>query len=303
MNQQVRIFDNQIKSSKTQKPKYYTEGTLIDAMVNIHASIESIVRLYETDDTKVKEMVGQYKKVLKETSGLGTGRTRERILAALKSHDYLTIKGKNIITTDKGRRFAKFLMDGEHLHTFSMVSSPLTTAIYEQQLDGVYKKTYSAQQFKIDLDNAIKEKIAFTKSLYSKLISSANVEKCPKCEVGILIEKSGAYGNFKACNNYPECDYIAKKEKPREETTGEKCPECGSDIVERTSKFGKFKSCSGYPKCKWIPPKLDKPKAKPTGKKCNKCGKDMVKRKSKDGTKEFLACSGYPDCKNVEWLT
>ncbi len=302
VNQQISVADNEIKASKTKKPQYFTEGTLIDAMVNIHASIENIVRLYETDEAKVKEMVSQYKKVLKETSGLGTGRTRERILAALKSHEYLTAKGKNIITTDKGRRFARFLMDGENLHTFSMVSSPLTTAIYEQQLDGVYKKTYSAQQFKVELDNAIKEKIAFTKSLYTKLISSANVEKCPKCEVGILIEKSGTYGKFKACNNYPECDYIAKKEKSPQSTTGEKCPECGSEIIEREGKFGKWKSCSGYPKCKWTPPKADKPKAESSGKTCNKCGKDMVKRKSKDGTKEFLACSGYPDCKNVEWI-
>lgn len=298
VNQQIRISNNEIKSSKTQKPKYHTEGTLIDAMVNIHASIENIVRLYETDDAKVKEMVNQYKKVLKETSGLGTGRTRDRILAALKSHDYLTVKGKNIITTDKGRRFARFLMDGEHLHTFSMVSSPLTTAIYEQQLDGVYKKTYSAQQFKTDLDNAIKEKIAFIKSLYTKFISSSNIEKCPNCDVGILIEKTGAYGKFKACNNYPGCKYIAKKEKPPQTTTGAKCPQCKTgDMVIKPGKFGEMKACNQYPKCKYIEQK-PKAEAKPlevTGKKCPKCGFDIVKRQGKFG--EFESCINYSKCK------
>lgn len=298
VNQQVRISNNEIKSSKTQKPKYHTEGTLIDAMVNIHASIENIVRLYETDDAKVKEMVNQYKKVLKETSGLGTGRTRDRILAALKSHDYLTVKGKNIITTDKGRRFARFLMDGEHLHTFSMVSSPLTTAIYEQQLDGVYKKTYSAQQFKTDLENAIKEKIAFIKSLYTKFISSSNIEKCPNCDVGILIEKTGAHGKFKACNNYPECNYIAKKEKSPQTTTDEKCPECKSDVVKRDGKFGPFKACSNYPTCNWKPPKTSttaKPAPTKTGEKCPECGFDVVERAGKFG--KFKSCGSYPKCK------
>lgn len=295
VNQQVGISDNQIKSSKTQKPKYYTEGTLIDAMVNIHASIENIVRLYETDDAKVKEMVGQYKKVLKETSGLGTGRTRERILAALKSHDYLSVKGKNIVTTDKGRRFAKFLMDGEHLRIFSMVSSPLTTAIYEQQLDGVYKKTYSAQQFKINLDNAIKEVIVFTKSLYTKFISSSNVEKCPKCDVGILIEKSGVYGKFKACNSYPDCDYIAKdKTNKALKPTGNKCPQCNKDMILRDGKYGNFECCSGYPDCKYIPPRVKAPAAA-IEKSCPQCGSTIVEKEG--GFGKFLACSNHNNCK------
>lgn len=295
VNQQVGVSDNQIKSSKTQKPKYYTEGTLIDAMVNIHANIENIVRLYETDEAKIKELVSQYKKVLKETSGLGTGRTRERILSALKSHEYLTVKGKNIITTDKGRRFANFLMDGEHLHTFSMVSSPLTTAIYEQYLDGVYKKTYSAQQFKTDLDNAIKEKIAFTKSLYNKFISSSNIEKCPKCDAGILIEKSGTYGKFKACNNYPDCDYIAKDktDKPLS-TTGNKCPQCSKDMVLRDGKFGKFECCRGYPECNYIA-KKEKPPQASTGEKCPECGSDIIESDGKWG--KWKRCNGYPKCK------
>ena len=53
-----------------------------------------------------------------------------------------------------------------------------------------------------------------------------------------------------ACSNYPECKYI-KSTKVKEDPvpTGEKCPECGHDLVQRKSRFGTtFVGCSNYPK-------------------------------------------------------
>src|SRR5690606_9241741 len=35
------------------------------------------------------------------------------------------------------------------------------------------------------------------------------------------------------------------------EKTGEKCPECGGDVVIRIGRFGKFKACSNFPTCKF----------------------------------------------------
>ena len=32
--------------------------------------------------------------------------------------------------------------------------------------------------------------------------------------------------------------------------TGEKCPECGHDLVERHGRYGKFIACENYPECK-----------------------------------------------------
>lgn len=34
--------------------------------------------------------------------------------------------------------------------------------------------------------------------------------------------------------------------------TGEKCPECGHDLVERHGRYGKFVACENYPECKYI---------------------------------------------------
>jgi DNA topoisomerase-1 len=69
---------------------------------------------------------------------------------------------------------------------------------------------------------------------------------CPQCG-GTLVEKSGKFGRFIACSNYPACKYT------RPFTTGLKCPEegCTGELVERISrkKKKKFWGCSRYPDC------------------------------------------------------
>ncbi len=71
---------------------------------------------------------------------------------------------------------------------------------------------------------------------------------CPKCG-GNLVEKSGRFGRFIACSNYPECKFT----KPF--TTGLHCPveNCTGELVERISKKKKkFYGCSRYPGCDFI---------------------------------------------------
>ena len=70
-----------------------------------------------------------------------------------------------------------------------------------------------------------------------------------------MIFKTGRYGKFEACSNYPECKYIKQKEKEAPKELNEVCPKCGSAMVEKTGRYGKFKACSNYPKCKYIPKK------------------------------------------------
>jgi DNA topoisomerase-1 len=73
-------------------------------------------------------------------------------------------------------------------------------------------------------------------------------EKCPNCG-SELVAKTGRFGPFVGCSNYPECKYI-KKEPPKE--TGEQCPNCGSGLIEKRGRFGPFVGCSSYPECKYI---------------------------------------------------
>ena len=74
-------------------------------------------------------------------------------------------------------------------------------------------------------------------------------EMCPLCG-NPLVVRSGKYGKFVACSNYPNCKYVKKKEKQVVEIC--KCPECDGMIVEKTTKKGKvFYGCNNYPKCKY----------------------------------------------------
>lgn len=41
-------------------------------------------------------------------------------------------------------------------------------------------------------------------------------------------------------------------EKLPDVKTGEKCPNCGADLVIRKGKYGQFVACSNYPTCKFI---------------------------------------------------
>ncbi len=68
---------------------------------------------------------------------------------------------------------------------------------------------------------------------------------CKQCG-GNMIEKTGRFGRFLACSNYPDCTYTEPY------SLGFACPEegCNGRLVERVSKKKKrFISCSNYPDC------------------------------------------------------
>ena len=96
-----------------------------------------------------------------------------------------------------------------------------------------------------------------------------------------------------------EADGAEKVPLPAPEPIGEKCPDCGKDLVLKRGRFGEFIACSGYPECKYTRPIFST-----IGVKCPKCGDteggEIVKRKSKKG-RTFYGCSRYPDCDYVAW--
>ncbi|QDQ40461.1 type I DNA topoisomerase [Legionella geestiana] len=71
---------------------------------------------------------------------------------------------------------------------------------------------------------------------------------CPACDSALHI-KSGRYGRFIGCSNYPACKHMEPLEKPAD--TGVTCPKCHEgSMLQRKSRRGKlFYSCSRYPKC------------------------------------------------------
>jgi len=80
--------------------------------------------------------------------------------------------------------------------------------------------------------------------------------KCPDCNSDLII-RSGRYGKFIGCSNYPNCKHIEPLEKPAD--TEVTCPKCKKgNILKRKSRRGKvFYSCARYPDCDyaiWNPP-------------------------------------------------
>lgn len=87
----------------------------------------------------------------------------------------------------------------------------------------------------------------------------------------------------------------AEKVEIKLEKTGEKCPECGKDLIYRDGRNGKFIGCSGFPECKFT-----KAIIKDTGVKCPKCGGKIVEKISKRG-KVFYGCNNFPKCDYATW--
>ena len=92
-------------------------------------------------------------------------------------------------------------------------------------------------------------------------------------------------------------DAFHNMEKKAPELTGEKCPECGGDLVIRKGKYGEFTACSNYPNCKYI--KKEEKKIVELMD-CPKCDGKIVEKKTRKG-KIFYGCSNYPKCDLATW--
>lgn len=257
INEAVEQISAEIKTITTAKAKPYTEGSLVKTMTNIHNELENIVKTYYNDPIKVEEMVLRYKKVLKDTAGLGTEATRSSIITTLKNREFIELKGKNIQITNKGKTFMELLTNQDNLLNFSVLTSPLTTAMYEQQLDGVLNHTFTAEQFNKNLDDVLHSKLEIIKTLIST--SKPIHGGCPECG-SLIVERKGKFGLFKSCSNYPDCTWLPEKPKtgkskaPADVLTTSPCPKCGQMMIKKPGKNNakSMLSCSGFPKCKHI---------------------------------------------------
>ena len=205
--------------------------------------------------------------LIKEMESLGIGRpsTYATIMKTIKDRGYVTIDDKKFIPTEIGFETTDKLQE-----FFSDIVNVEYTAEMENELDeialnkidniAVLNKFYT--EFAPLVEKAFKE--------MSKKEPEKTGEVCPECGSELVI-RTGKYGEFTACSNYPTCKYIKKEEK--ETSSFGSCPKCKHDIVARHTKKGKvFYGCSNYPKCNyatWY---------EPTGEICPNCKNLLVKK-------------------------
>ena len=137
-----------------------------------------------------------------------------------------------------------------------------------------YPRCRNTKPFITDADvNEANEEASETKTEEKtndkKLIVSDT--KCEKCG-GDMVLRTGRFGSFYACINYPNC----KTTKTRTKDIGVPCPVCSSKVV---MKYGKnktvFYSCERYPECNFSSWDM------PTEEKCPVCHNILFRKKGK----------------------
>ncbi|EPH10475.1 DNA topoisomerase I [Campylobacter ureolyticus ACS-301-V-Sch3b] len=227
--------------------------------------------------------------LIKKLESLGIGRpsTYAPTISLLTSRKYVEVQKRQLIPTEIAFKVIEVLEENFE----SIVDSKFTSQM-EEKLDNVADEKSDWQEILADFYYPFMQKIEDgKKNIKSQKIAIPIDEKCPDCG-GELVKRSGRFGEFIACSNFPKCKYSRnlstdKKEKKEPVKIGVKCPKCGGEIVERFSKRGKFYGCLNYPKCRFIS------NYELTNEACPNCdNKHLIKKELKSGT--FLECT---ECK------
>lgn len=225
-----------------------------------------------------------------EEKGIGRPSTYAATMQTLYKREYVAKENKSLVPSNLGMQVTDYLEQ-----YFSEIVDVQFTAEMEDKLDAIedngepwYKIVDSFYQ---PMLKEVKDAMRGEKIVVADEMSE---ETCEKCGSPMVI-RTGKYGKYLACSNYPNCSNIRSlKQTVPPKQTDIVCELCGSMMLERQGRYGKYLACSNYPNCKNTKPITE------VVSKCPKCGKDVVKRVSKKGV-VFYGCTGYPDCDFVSW--
>ena len=227
-----------------------------------------------------------------EEKGIGRPSTYAPTITTITSRDYVAKEKGYLFPTDMG-----FLVTEMMEKYFPKIVDEKFTANMEDRLDDVAGGNVNWPSIISEFYEGFKKDLFVAENEMKEIEVKEEVSdvKCENCGA-FMVVKSGRYGKFLACPNYPGC----KNTKPlngREpaEETDEVCEKCGSKMLKRKGKFGEFLACSNYPKCK-----NTKPINNTIDALCPRCGNKIAVKYSKAGRK-FFGCSNYPECNYISW--
>jgi DNA topoisomerase-3 len=234
------VSSAQVLSKATQAPKRYTEKSLL-------ADMKNVGRLVKDE---------RLKKVLKETSGLGTEATRANIIETLKKRDYIRLggPGKRMITsTELGRRLISSLPE--------VLTLPGLTAAWEDLLESVAngKTTREAalSALTTHLERQLAEVIKSRPVMAEPLPANSEAPCCPQCSKPMRwrVNRKTEKGFF-GCSGYPDCKATIdpNKDASSQKRTYGRAPDCqcGKRMRLIQGRMGPFFGCTGYPVCRTI---------------------------------------------------
>jgi DNA topoisomerase I len=206
-----------------------------------------------TEATLIKKM---------EEQGIGRPSTYAATMNVLQERDYVRIEKKRLVPEGKGRLVTAFLES-----YFGRYVEYDFTADLEEKLDLISDGKLSWTEVLRDFWRDFAAAVGDTKELrVSEVLDALNdilgpfifaateeggdPRKCPTCGAGQLSLKTGKFGAFIGCSNYPECRYTRQlsggdddgdgdKQPPEDKTLGDD-PETGLPVLLRNGRFGPY---------------------------------------------------------------
>lgn len=197
-----------------------------------------------------------------EELGIGRPSTYASILQTLRDRNYVRMEKNRFVPEEKGRLVTSFLE-----RFFERYVSYDFTADLEERLDDVaggeidwkavlrefwrdfYAKTQEIMGLKpSEVTQALDEYLA--PFLFPHTANGGDPRRCPACGEGRLALKTGKFGAFISCSNYPACRYTRPfasdngEEQPAGMEAGPQSlgvdPETGEEITIRSGRFGPY---------------------------------------------------------------
>ena len=293
----VTCTDVDALKKKTTPPSKFSEGSLIEAMANIHRFVSD----------------ASAKATLKENEGLGTEATRASIIETLKGRKYIEPSGKSLVSTPLGQSLIDMTPD--------VLKDPVMTAQWEQRLEQIARDELTLDAFMQDQITILPTLLNSVLSLPVTLLPTAC--PCPKCGRAMRKRPDKKYGGFFWACSDPDChtflpDNNGKPGAPREKAVPSEfpCPVCNQPLYRKEKEGNTYWACynrEGHANGEnvFLPDDNGKPgKPKPRAPRivtefvCPDCGKPLLLKTgtSKTGKAwERFDCSGFPQCKASFW--
>ncbi len=204
-----------------------------------------------------------------EEKGIGRPSTYAPTISTILDRFYVAKEGKSFVPTELGE-----IVNDLMCNNFSDIIDIQFTSDMEEKLDNVEQDATNwkalIKEFYTPFEQDLEK--AEVNIEHVKLADKVSEIACEKCGA-MMVYKSGRFGEFLACPNYPEC----KNTKAIVKEINVPCPKCGGHIVEKKGGKSKktFYGCENYPNCDFVSWDL------PLEKKCEVCGAFMTRNRFK----------------------
>ncbi len=237
-----------------------------------------------------------------EEKGIGRPSTYTPIITLIIDRGYIVRSGKSLAPTPLGEA-----VNGVMEKAFPDIVDYRFTADMEGKLDMIGEGDVEMKAVLHEVYDGCTKELERADETVRKEDVRLPVEEtdiiCDKCGARMVI-KSGKFGKFAACPNFPACKNTKQLNAPVRKPAAEpkkielapfKCDVCGADMVVRNGRYGQFYACSNFPACK-----NTKQKNRPLDVKCPLCGGKLVVKFGRNRS-TFYACDNYPACKFTSW--